>query len=202
MIPKVKMHFQSADPVLFAALSKMKKHERELAPRVTDDYFADLCEAIINQQLSDKAGRTIFSRFQALFPKGIISPQQVLALSDEAIRGIGASWSKVRFIKNLAGSVIHKQLSLASLKDVSDEVVIRTLTGVKGIGPWTAEMFLMFSLGREDVFSYGDLGLRRAIQKLYGFRKEPTMRQMKRIVTKWSPYRTYACRILWKSLEL
>ncbi len=168
---------------------------------ISSDYFSDLCEAIINQQLSTKAGATIFARFKKLYPKAVITPEKTIQLKDQQIRDIGASWSKVAFIKDLATKVTKKEIVLNTLKDLSNDDVIKALTAIKGIGPWTAEMFLMFSLGREDIFSYGDLGLRRAIQKLYAFKKEPTQKQMEKIVSKWSPYRTYACRVLWRSLD-
>ena len=103
---------------------------------------------------------------------------------------------------NLATRVQKKSIHLAKLPDMSNEDIIDELTKVKGIGPWTAEMFLMFSLGREDVFSYGDLGLRNAIKRLYKFRRDPTRKQMEKIVNTWAPYRTWAARILWRSLEI
>lgn len=193
-------HFKKVDPILYAALQKIK-NSKDLGPRKTKDYFSDLCEAIINQQLSDKAAATIFGRFLKLFPEGITA-ETVLKTSDKRIRAVGTSWSKVKFLKCLATSVVDKTINLARLEKISDERVIRELTKIKGIGPWTAEMFLMFSLSRPDVFSAGDAGLRRAIQKLYHFEKEPSAKQLVRITNKWCPYRTYACRILWKSLEL
>ncbi|MBI3559512.1 DNA-3-methyladenine glycosylase 2 family protein, partial [Candidatus Gottesmanbacteria bacterium] len=108
---------------------------------------------------------------------------------------------KTRFIRDLAHQVLTKSVQLDQLAQLSDQDVIVELTKVKGIGPWTAEMFLMFTLGREDVFSYGDLGLRKAIKKLYGFKKDPTVKQMDKIVHKWKPFRSFAARILWKSLD-
>lgn len=198
MNKKVREHFQMVDPVLFQIFSAVKP----IDINKSNDYFSDLIESIVCQQLSDKAGATIFARFLALFPHKKITPERVLALSDSAIRDVGPSWSKVRYIKNLAHQVIIKSVQLDQLDQLADQDVVTELTKVKGIGPWTAEMFLMFSLGREDVFSFGDLGLRRAIQKLYRFKKEPTKKQIEKISRKWSPYRTYACRILWKSLEI
>jgi DNA-3-methyladenine glycosylase II len=202
MKPEVRKHFQTVDPILFAALETLDAVAHELTPRHSNDYFSELCDAIISQQLSSKAGATIFGRFKALFPEKKITPHKTLELTDEQIREVGASWSKVKFIKDLAQKTVNKEIPLDSLKDLSNEQVIGILTAVKGIGPWTAEMFLMFSLGREDVFSYGDLGLMRGIQRLYRFKKDPTKKQMEKIVKKWSPYRTYASRILWRSLEL
>lgn len=165
---------------------------------VSDNFFADLCEAIINQQLSDKAAATIFKKFKKLFPKETITAGKLAEIPDKNIRDVGTSWKKIEFMKNLAAKVIGKELLLDKLIDLNDESVIQELTKLHGIGRWTAEMFLMFSLGREDVFSAGDLGLRRAIQKLYKFKKEPTIKQIEKLSKKWSPYRTYAALILWR----
>jgi len=126
----------------------------------------------------------------------------LLKLSDKKIRSCGTSNSKVSFLKDLAAKVLKNDLKLNKLDKLSDDLVIKELTKVKGIGPWTAEMFLMFTLGREDIFSHGDLGLKNAIKKLYKFKKEPTRKQIEKIVEIWKPYRTYASRILWKSLEI
>jgi DNA-3-methyladenine glycosylase II len=202
MHARIRTHFQNNDPILFAALSTLDSFSYELVPRKTEEYFEALADAIISQQLSTKAGATIFNRFKDLYPKKQITPEYTLKLTDEQIRGVGASWSKARFIKDLAQKVADKDIDLTLLPKMSEAEVVAALTRVKGIGPWTAEMFLMFSLGREDVFSYGDLGLRRAIQKLYTFKKEPTQKQMEKIVKRWSPYRTYACRILWRTLDM
>lgn len=198
MNKKVKRHFQSVDPILFSFVDHVKPFEL-----VTyDDYFVCVCREIIGQQLSGKVADIIYDRFLKLFPKGNITPKRVLQIPDNKIRKIGTSWSKISYIKDLARKVTSGELNLQTIASLSDEEVIAELTKIKGIGPWTAEMFLMFTLGREDVFSYGDLGLRRAIQKLYKFKKEPSVKQMEKIVNKWKPYRTYAARLLWKSLEL
>lgn len=191
-------HFQTVDPVLAGVLSHME------FPEVTphDDHFQELCDVIISQQLSSKAAATIFARFENLFPKKNITPEKLLKLSDAEIRAVGTSGSKTVFLKNLARAVVEKEIILEDLPRMTNEEIIAALTKLKGIGPWSADMFLMFSLGREDVFSYGDLGLRRAIQKLYNFKSEPTQKQVEKLSGRWSPYRTYAARILWKSLEL
>ena len=201
MKQEVLIHFRRVDPTLFSVLAKIPNKEH-FVPVTSRDLFSDLVETIICQQLSDKAGATIFGRFQKLFTPGKVTPERVLEFSDETIRGVGTSRSKVGFIKNLAQHVLTKSVQLAQLAKLPDQEVIRELTKLKGIGPWTAEMFLMFSLGREDIFSYGDLGLRNAIKKLYGLKKDPTKKQMESLTRKWSPYRTYAARILWRSLEL
>lgn len=196
-LSKVKAHLRN-DPTLAPLLAHL-----DALPVVSSvNPFLDLIEAIVNQQLSEKAGATIFSRFRASFPGGHLDPSSILSRSDESLRSVGVSWSKVRYIKALASSVEQGTLRLEDLPSKTDEAVIAELTKITGIGRWTAEMFLMFSLGREDVFSYGDLGLRRAIQSLYGMKREPTVRQMERIVTKWRPYRTYGAKLLWKSLSL
>lgn len=195
------IHFKTVDPILFSVLEHIpRKHQ--LIPKKSFDIFTDLVESIICQQLSNKAGATIFARFCALFPKKIMTPKKVLAMPDEKIRSTGPSWSKVSYIKNIARAVESGQLNLRTIDAKSDEEVIIELTKIKGIGRWTAEMFLMFTLGREDIFSYGDLGLRRAIMKLYGYKKEPTERQMETLTNRWKPYRTWAARILWRSLEI
>lgn len=192
-------HFRVVDPILFSLAQTITLEEH--VPRSPDRYFVSLCEEIIGQQLSGKVADVLFDRFEKLFPKRRVSPKRVLAISEETLRATGMSWSKTRFIRDLAQHVLTKSVQLGQLAQWTDEDVIGELTRVKGIGPWTAEMFLMFSLGREDVFSYGDLGLRKAIAKRYGFKKEPTKKQMEKIVNKWKPYRTWAARILWKSLE-
>lgn len=194
----VASHFRRVDPVLAGIANKIRPFTIERSK----DPFSDLIESIICQQLSEKAGETIFGRFQKLFSGGSISPKKLLSLPDEQIRTVGTSWSKVVYIKNIARAVVFGELNLPKLEKLDDEAVVAELTKIKGIGRWTAEMFLMFTLGREDVFSYGDLGLRKAMKKLYGFKKDPTMKQMGRIVNKWKPYRTWAARILWRSLDL
>lgn len=198
MDKKIAKHFQSVDPVLFSVFVKIPISVHSPSTH----YFEDLVEAIVQQQLSEKAGETIWLRFKKLFPKGNVTAGKVLALSDEHIRQVGTSWSKVAYIKNIARAIVGKTLILEKLPDLDDEQVIAELTKTKGIGRWTAEMFLMFTLARPDVFSHGDLGLRNAIKKLYGFKKDPSRRTVERLSNKWKPYRTYACRILWRSLEL
>ena len=112
------------------------------------------------------------------------------------------SHAKARYLKHLAEEIVHGDLPIFHLNSMTDQEIISKLTKVKGIGPWTAEMFLMFTLGRDDVFSFGDLGLKKAVIKIYGFKKDPTRKQIEKIISSWSPYKTYASRILWASLEL
>ena len=194
----IKDHFKRVDPLLFT----LSETIGIIPVTASNDYFIQLTDAIISQQLSEKAGATIFSRFTALFKNDGITPEGVIALSDEVLRSCGMSGSKVKFIKDLAHKVVDKEVELEKFALMENEAIITELTRVKGIGSWTAEMFLMSSLGREDVFSVKDLGLKRAIQKLYGLDYEPKAEELAEIASKWSPYRTYACRILWKSLSL
>lgn len=199
-------HFKKADPILYelALKIKLEEHTRPEDPLRQSlseaSYFVDLIESIVSQQLSIKAADTIFGRFKNLFPKGKITPGQTLKLPDEKIRECGISFSKIKYIKGIAQEIIDKKLNLKSFEKKSDEEVISELVKLKGIGQWTAEMFLMFTLGRSDVFSAGDLGLQNAMIKIYKLEK-PKKEELLIISEKWSPHRTIASRILWKSLE-
>lgn len=133
-----------------------------------------------------------WARFQTLFPSKRVTPARVLALPHMTLRSIGISNSKVSFLHHLAQAVTTKSLDLPHLPDLPDAEVLSALTQIKGIGPWTAEMFLIFTLGRPDVFSPGDQGLKNAIKKLYSSPPDPTI---------WSPYRSFASRVLWKFLD-
>lgn len=191
-------HFQKNDSVIHSYIHLIKKR----ALKKSNDYFCSLCREIVGQQLSGKAAATIYARFLLLFPNKNPSPEKINGFSLEDLRKSGMSWAKAKYIKNLAEQITTNNISLDSLDNLSDEEVIIELTKIKGIGPWTAEMFLMFSLARENIFSYGDLGLKNAIKKIYGFKKDPTKKQVEKIVSRWSPYKTYACLILWESLKV
>ena len=195
----VMKHFKKNDQILFSISRQVGIPALEI--RTPDYYFYSLCREIIGQQLAGSAANAIFGRFEKLFARGKVTPRCTLKLSEETIRNIGTSWAKARYIKDLARNVADGKLDLKSIEKLDDPEVIENLTQVKGIGPWTAEMFLMFTMGREDVFSHGDLGLRKAITKHYSLRN-PSRGKIEKISAKWSPYRTYACRVLWKSLEL
>lgn len=164
------------------------------------DPFRALIRAIVSQQLSTKAARTIFARFEALFGSAFPTPAQVRALSDERLRSCGLSSQKLRYLRDLCDRVEDGSLPLAALDAMSDEDVVRALTQVKGIGRWTAEMFLMFRLHRPDVLPVGDLGIVKAVQKNYGLRKTPTPERLERLGESWRPYRSVACWYLWASL--
>lgn len=193
----VAKHFSSVDPVL----ARHTHLIADIALTASKNPFVDLVESIIGQQLSVKAGDTIFRRFKKLFPGGRITAKAIVTLTDQQIRDTGVSWSKVRYIKSIAEAVLSGSVVFSELSALSDEEVIAKLTTIRGVGRWTAEMFLMFALGRSDIFSYGDLGLRRGIQKIYKLKREPTIKQMEKITSLWKPYRTYGARILWGYLD-
>lgn len=194
----VLQHFRKNDHVLFDVVQKVMPIHLTLVP----NSFERLCDAIISQQLSTKAADTIFDRFKNLFPDRKIDPLFLLAIPDDLLKSVGISSAKTAYLKDLARHVMEKKLILEDLPNQDDETIIKTLTLVHGIGRWTVEMYLIFSLGREDIFSFGDLGLRRAMQRAYGFKNEPTLSQMQKISQIWSPYRTWASLALWKSLSL
>lgn len=194
-------HFKSKDPTLHQYALKVEKIEPIKKDRPYN-YFYRLCSDIIGQQLSGKAADTIFGRFLKLFPSGNIQPQDILFTTHDTLRGVGMSHAKARYVRHLAEAFLHEGLPLLQLDSMADEEVIIELMKVKGIGRWTAEMFLIFTLGRNDVFSFGDLGLKKGLMKVYGFKKEPTKKQIEKIVNNWSPYKSYASRILWGSLEI
>lgn len=167
-----------------------------------ESYFYSLVSSIVSQQLSTKAADTIWKRFVELLPDGKVVPESVLKLEDQSIRDAGISWSKIKYIKDLAQKTQDSGILFEQFEIMTNEEIITELVKVKGIGRWTAEMFLMFAMQRPDVFSYGDLGLRRAIQNLYGMDHEPSLDEAEKISQKWMPYRTIASRYLWRSLEL
>lgn len=195
----LRTHFSSNDPILFAYFDRVSEG---IILSKSKDPFIDLIESIISQQLSEKAASTISGRFHALFPTKKILAKQILSLKDEALRGVGISWSKVSYIKAIATAVDTKALNFKKLEVLNHEDITKELTKIKGVGKWTAEMFMMFTLGHEDVFSYGDLGLRRGIMKVYGYKKDPTVKQMQKLEKQWMPYRTYVCLMLWRIGDL
>jgi len=197
MHKKIIEHFRKHDPILWEVSNKVGI----LNAPITSDYFITLVESIVSQQLSVKAADTIFNRLKQLFPNETITPEEVLELSDETLRTTGLSRSKITYLKDLASKVTKGELVFETLLQLEDEAVIQELIKVKGIGRWTAEMFLMFSLNRPNVFSPQDVGLQNAIKKLYKL-EILTKDDLEKISGKWAPYRTYACRLLWASLKL
>jgi DNA-3-methyladenine glycosylase II len=164
------------------------------------DPFRALCHAIIAQQLSNKAAATIEARFAALFG-GVPTPEAVAHASDERLRAVGLSPQKLRYMRDLCARVQAGSLVLHGLEALSDDDVIAALTSVKGIGRWTAEMFLIFRLHRPDVLPLDDLGIVNAVKRAYGLRARPTPARLTRIGDAWRPYRSVACWYLWASLD-
>ncbi len=202
---KALKHFKKADPILYSVALKIELIEL-IKPK---DYFIDLVDSIISQQLSGKAADTIFGRFKKLFKEEQITPGKLIKIPDQTIRDAGISWSKIKYIKGIASEIKNKKpaspagrLNLKNLESLTDQEVINELIKLKGVGQWTAEMFLMFTLTRPDVFSTGDLGLQNAIVKLYKLNGKPSREELIKLSNKWSPHRTVASRILWKSLEI
>lgn len=199
IIGKPEQHLRKADPILGVAIKKIKLKRH----RGDANYFRSLCEAILSQQISTAAADTITARFCALFPgTDFPSAAQVSKVPVAKLRRAGVSRQKIGYIKDLAKAVTSGELNLKDFSKHKDEEVIMALTRVKGIGQWTAEMFLMFSLNRPDVFSAGDLGLQNAIKKLYKLRKHPDKKKMEKLSKAWKPHRTLAARYLWASLRL
>ena len=192
-------HLMKADPKLAVIIKRVGACElHAVAPR---DPFEALCMSIASQQLSIKAADTIFKRFCDLFPPSRRpSPDRVMTLSDDEIRAVGFSRPKVGFIKDLAARVRDGRLDLKGLRKHPDDEVMRQLVAVKGIGVWTAEIFLMFRLGRPDILPADDLGLMNAVHRAYGLRKRPDAKRLRQIGEAWRPHRSVAAWYLWQSL--
>lgn len=171
-----------------------------LPHRQHSDPFRALVQAIVSQQLSTRAAATILSRVVALCG-GRPTPAALERLSDGELRAAGLSTQKTRYIRDLSRRVQDGSLVLAEIEAMDDEAVIEALTAVKGIGRWTAEMFLIFRLQRPDVLPLGDLGIVRAVQRNYRMRREPTARRLQQLGEQWRPYRSVACWYLWASLQ-
>lgn len=167
------------------------------------NYYQELIDSIIGQQLSVAAARTIRARFMALFDNQLPSPERILATDPEELRAVGLSRPKVAYIQDLAGHIIDGTLTFEHIDEMPNEAIISMLTAVKGIGEWTAHMFLMFCMGRLDILPTGDLGIRNGIKLLYGFDHPPTPADVKRIANEyhWEPYQSVASWYVWKSLE-
>jgi len=194
-------HLKKADPVLHAAALPLADYflVRSTAQRrySGQELFASLAASVTGQQLSTKAADTIWSRLETAC-KGSVTPEAIKRLRLPTMRKAGLSAAKAKTLKSLADAVLKGDLDLAALRKVPEEEAILKLSSVWGIGRWTAEMFLMFALEREDVFSPGDLGLRRSIEALYGLPKDVHIRELEAIAVRWSPHRTFASRVLWR----
>jgi DNA-3-methyladenine glycosylase II len=190
-------HLKKSDPVLRAIIERVGPCRMEFgAPE-----FSSLAEAIVYQQLNGKAAVTIFNRFAALAGEPL-TPEGILKLSDAQLRSVGLSKQKSAYLKDLAAKTASGLLDFARLPDLTDEEVIQHLTQVKGIGVWTAHMFLMFSLRRPNVLPTGDYGVQVAMRKHYKKRKLPKPKDMEKIAKAWAPYRSVACWYMWRSLDI
>ena len=200
--PKVVAALRAADPVMErlvdehgAIIRKDLKQERP------GDAYGALLRSIVGQQLSTKAASTIYGRMLELFGGHAPTPKQLLAVNPDKIRAAGLSRPKISYLRDLADHVEKGELELEHLDELPDEEVIEQLTAVKGIGEWSAHMFLMFHLARPDVLPVGDQGIRRAVQVQYRLRKIPDPKRLEKIARPWRPYRTLACLYLWSSLD-
>ena len=186
------------DPVLAALI---RKHgECGLAKAQRSDHFSALVRAITGQQLSTKAAATIFGRLVALMPDGV-TPAAMSSLTDEQMRAVGMSRQKISYFRDLCDKASSGVVPLDALDAMSDDEVIAALTAVKGIGRWSAEMFLMFRLHRPDVLPVDDLGIVNAVKNVYKLRKRPTAERIRKLGEAWRPYRSVASWYLWRSLD-
>jgi DNA-3-methyladenine glycosylase II len=195
----------AADPTMAALIERIGEIDLEtrLRRRREDrpaDAYGALLRAIVGQQLSTKAARTIYLRVLALFDGRTPSPEQLLAAEEAELRGAGLSGRKVEYLGDLARHVLSGELELDRLDQLDDELVIEEIVAVRGLGRWTAEMFLLFHLERPDVLSGGDLGIRKAIQIEYGLEEMPPPTRVVEIGEPWRPHRSLASLYLWESL--
>ena len=165
------------------------------------DFFISLSKYVIYQQLSIKSARSIYDRFIGLFQNSIINPQNFKKISDTSLLQIGISRSKIIYINNIANRFINDKSFLNNINQMSDQDIVNQLIVIKGIGPWTCDMFLMFTLNRLDILPIKDLGIKKGIQKLFKLKKIPTDDFMIKKSKQWSPYRTIACLYLWKLID-
>lgn len=170
--------------------------------RAHPTHFASLASSIVYQQLSGKAAATIYGRFAALFPDGIPSAERLPRLRDTALRHAGLSAAKAAAVRDLAAHVRAGALPLDRIETLDDQAVIDALVEVRGIGRWTAQMFLMFRIGRLDVWPELDLGVQKGIQRLYGLRRLPTAKEMSRHGERFAPHRSVAAWYCWRALDL
>ncbi len=194
LIQKAEKELSKLDPKLGALIELQKP----IVHQPQGDYFLSLCRSIVSQQVSVAAAAAIFARLEATTG---MKPEIVMELSDEEIKAIGLSRSKATYIKDLARHFIDNLAVYNHLEQQTDEEVITELTAIKGIGIWTAQMFLIFTLMRMDVFAADDVGLQRAMKQLYGWKELPSKQELMNIAEHWRPYRTVASWHLWKSLD-
>ena len=192
-------HLKQHDPVLSTIISTHGK----CTIKPHDNYYGELLDSIVSQQLSVKAAATICGRLKAHFQGNYPTPEQILTTDPETIRGFGLSMAKVGYVQDLAQHILDGRLDLKHISTLSDEELIHQLTDIKGIGEWTAHMFMMFSLGRLNILAWGDLGVRKAAQLAYELPTLPNKQQLIELSEThgWQPFQTIACWYLWKSLD-
>ena len=188
-------HLKKCDPILRGIIERVGPFRMEYGP----PEFCSLAEAIVYQQLNGKAAVTIYKRFAELAGDPL-TPEGILKLSDEQLRGVGLSKQKSSYLKDLAAKTAAGVLDFSRLHGLSDDEVIEHLTQVKGIGVWTAQMFLMFALRRPDVLPVADLGIRTAIKKAYELEDLPKPPEIEKIAAAWKPHTSIACWYLWRTL--
>jgi DNA-3-methyladenine glycosylase II len=190
-------HLKNADPVLSALIERVGPYRREYG----EPTFESLARSIVYQQLNGRAAATIYGRLEALAGRPLLA-EGILKLREEQMRSVGLSKQKMSYIRDLATRTATGEIEFARLTEMSDEDVVEHLTRVKGIGTWTAHMFLIFALRRPNVLPTGDFAVQVAIRKLYRKRKLPKPAQMEKIAKCWEPYRSVACWYLWRSLDV
>lgn len=191
-------HLSKNDPKLAVLINKYG--DCTLKPHT--DYYRELVDSIISQQLSVKASQTIFNRFLDLFDGNMPSPKQILEIDTEKIRGVGCSYAKTKYIKDLAAHIEDGRLDLDHIATLPNEEVINQLVAVKGIGEWSAHMFMIFSLGRTNILPTGDLGIRNAFTQIYGLEDtRPAELLQISLQNHWDPFQSVAAWYLWKSLD-
>jgi DNA-3-methyladenine glycosylase II len=198
---KIKIHFEKRDPIIYKVMKNMefdRWHEERIAQ---EKYFEKLTVDIISQQLSLRAADTIYERFRKLFKNKKISADDLHEITEEELRGVGMSWAKARYVRDLAEKTINHELKFNKFNQMGDEEIEEELIKVKGIGKWTVEMFLIFSMRRDNIFSFGDAGLRRALNNLYNNGEKLQEREIEKIIQKWDPYKSYGCLALWEALD-
>jgi DNA-3-methyladenine glycosylase II len=200
--PKAVATLRDGDPVMGRLIEEHGRLvRRELKEEPRGDAYGALLRSIVGQQLSTKAAATIYGRMLELFGGHAPTPRQLLEIDAERIRTAGLSRPKIAYLRDLAEHVEEGRLDLEHLPELPDEEVSAQLTDIKGLGQWTADMFLMFHLRRPDVLPVGDQGIRRAVQVQYRLRKLPDPNRLEKIARPWRPYRTLACLFLWSSLD-
>ena len=193
---------ECGDPVMAALVERIGPLDHAARRRGRpDDAYAALVRTIVGQQLSTKAARTIYARLVGLFGDNPPTPAELIAAEEADLRAAGLSRQKIGYLRDLAHRVHLGELELDILHELADEEVAARITAVKGLGQWSADMFLMFHLRRPDVLPVGDLGIRRAVEKAYGLPALPEADDLRTLAAPWRPWRTLACLYLWKLLD-